>query len=142
VFLFFRLTRTGLQMRASALRPRTSRLMGIRVTLMLAVGWGLAAALSAVAGMMAAPVLALEPNFMLPVLVYAFAAAVLGGIDSPVGAVIGSYILGVGISLLSTYVNYITVAPELQLPVALAILLVILLFRPSGLFGRTVVRRV
>ncbi len=143
VFLFFRLTRTGLMMRAAALRANTSRLMGIRVTLMLALGWGLAAALSAVAGMMAAPSLGtLDPFFMLSVLVYAFAAAVLGGIDSPIGAVVGAYILGVGISLLSTYVNYITVDSQLNLPVALAILLVILLFRPSGLFGRAVVRRV
>ena len=117
--------------------------MGIRVTLMLALGWGLAAALSAVAGMMASPSLGtLDPFFMLSVLVYAFAAAVLGGIDSPIGAVAGAYLLGVGISLLSTYVNYITVDSQLQLPVALGILLIILLFRPSGLFGRSVVRRV
>ncbi len=142
VFLFFRLTRTGLMMRAAALRPTTSRLLGIRVTIMLGLGWGLAAGLSAVAGMMAAPVLVLTPNFMLTVLVYAFAAAVLGGIDSPLGAVAGAYVLGVGISMLSTYVDYIATAPELQLPVALAVLLVILLFRPAGLFGRTVVRRV
>lgn len=142
VFLFFRFTRMGLQMRASSMRPATSRLLGIRVTLMLAIGWGLAASLSAVAGMMAAPILPLEPNFMLTVLVYAFAAAVLGGIDSPVGAVVGSYLLGVGISLLSTYVDFITGAPELELPVALAILLVVLLFRPTGLFGRAVARRV
>lgn len=142
VFAFFRLTRMGLQMRASALRPGTSRLLGIRVTLMLAVGWGLAASLSAVAGMMAAPILPLEPSFMLTVLVYAFAAAVLGGIDSPVGAVVGSYALGVGISLLSTYVEVITDAPELELPVALGVLLLVLLLRPSGLFGRTVARRV
>ncbi len=142
VFLFFRLTRTGLMMRAAALRPVTSRLLGIRVTIMLGLGWGLAAALSAVAGMMAAPVLVLTPNYMLTVLVYAFAAAVLGGIDSPLGAVAGAYILGVGISMLSTYVDYIATAPELQLPVALGVLLVILLFRPAGLFGRAVVRRV
>jgi branched-chain amino acid transport system permease protein len=142
VFLFFRLTRTGLMMRAAALRPTTSRLMGIRVTLMLAVGWGLAATLSAVAGMMAAPTLPLEPTFMLSVLVYAFAAAVLGGIDSPLGAVVGAYVLGVGISLLSTYVNYIAVDSQLNLPVALGILLIVLLFRPAGLFGRAVVRRV
>jgi branched-chain amino acid transport system permease protein len=142
VFLFFRLTRTGLMMRASALRASTSRLMGIRVTLMLAFGWGLAAALSAVAGMMAAPLLTLDPFFMLSVLVYAFAAAVLGGIDSPLGAVVGAYLLGFGISMLSTYVNYITVDSQLQLPVALGILLLILLFRPAGLFGRAVVRRV
>jgi branched-chain amino acid transport system permease protein len=142
VFVIFRTTRTGLMMRASALRPTTSRLMGIRVTLMLAVGWGLAAMLSAVAGMMASPVLTLDPFFMLSVLVYAFAAAVLGGIDSPLGAVVGAYVLGVGISLLSTYVNYIAVDSQLDLPVALGILLIVLLFRPSGLFGRAVVRRV
>ena len=142
VFLFFRFTRTGLMMRASALRPGTSRLLGIRVTLMLALGWGLAAALGAVSGMMAAPILPLEPNFMLSVLVYAFAAAVLGGIDSPFGAVAGAYMLGVGISLLGTYVDFITTGPELELPVALGLLLVVLLFRPAGLFGRAVVRRV
>ena len=142
VFLFFRFTRVGLMMRASALRPGTSRLLGIRVPVMLAIGWGLAAMLSAVSGMMAAPLLALDPNFMLTVLVYAFAAAVLGGIDSPVGAVAGAYILGVAINLLGAYVDFVTVAPELKLPLALGLLLVILLFRPAGLFGRTVVRRV
>ncbi|MER3488158.1 MAG: branched-chain amino acid ABC transporter permease [Chloroflexota bacterium] len=142
VFAFFRFTRMGLQMRAAALRPGTSRLLGIHVDLMLATGWGLAAALAAVAGMMAAPILPLEPSFMLTVLVYAFAAAVLGGIDSPVGAVVGSYALGVGISLLSTYVDFITDAPELELPVALGVLLLVLVVRPAGLFGRPVTRRV
>ena len=143
VFLFFRFTRVGLTMRAAALRPGTSRLLGIRVTIMLALGWGLAAALSAVSAMMAAPILgAVEPNFMLPVLVYAFAAAVLGGIDSPAGAVAGAYILGVGIALLSTYVDFIQDDSVLQLPIALGILLAILLVRPAGLFGRAVVRRV
>ena len=142
VFLFFRFTRVGLMMRASALRPGTSRLLGIRVPVMLAIGWGLAAMLSAVSGMMAAPTVQLDPNFMLLVLTYSFAAAVLGGIDSPVGAVAGAYILGVAINLLGAYVNFVTVAPELKLPIALGLLLVILLFRPTGLFGRTVVRRV
>jgi branched-chain amino acid transport system permease protein len=142
VFAFFNLTRTGLMMRAAAIRPSTSRLLGVRVTIMLAVGWGLAASLSAVAGMMAAGLSVLEPNFMLVVLTYAFAAAVLGGIDSPVGAVAGAYILGAGISLLSTYVDFLKNYPEYQLPFALALLLVVLLFRPAGLFGRAVVRRV
>ncbi len=142
VFAFFRFTRVGLMMRASALRPGTSRLLGIRVTIMLAVGWGLAAMLSAISAMMAAPILPLEPNFMLSVLVYAFAAAVLGGIDSPLGAVAGAYILGVGISLLGNYVEFVKQGPELELPIALGVLLVILLFRPAGLFGRAVVRRV
>lgn len=140
VFLFFRFTRIGLQLRASALGPATSRLLGIRVPLMLSVGWGLAALLSAVSGMMAAPFLVLTPSFMLVVLIYAFAAAVLGGIDSPVGAVVGSFVLGVVVALLGTYVDWI--GPELQLPVALAILLLILLLKPAGLLGRTVVRRV
>lgn len=142
VFAIFRFTRLGLMMRASALRPGTSRLLGIRVSIMLAIGWGLAAMLSAVSAMMAAPILPLEPNFMLVVLVYAFAAAVLGGVDSPAGAVAGAYLLGVGISLLGTYWDYVTQSPELELPIALAVLLVILLFRPAGLFGRSVVRRV
>ena len=140
VYLLFRYTRLGLQLRASALGPATSRLLGIRVTLMLGIGWGLAAMLSAVSGMMAAPAIALTPNFMLQVLTYSFAAAVLGGIDSPLGAVAGSFIIGVGISLLSAYVQQI--GPELQLPVALAILLVVLILRPAGLFGRVLVRRV
>jgi branched-chain amino acid transport system permease protein len=140
VYLLFRYTRLGLQLRASALGPATSRLLGIRVTLMLGIGWGLAAMLSAVSGMMAAPAIVLTPNFMLQVLTYSFAAAVLGGIDSPLGAVAGSYIIGVGISLLSAYVQQI--GPELQLPVALAILLVVLILRPAGLFGRVLVRRV
>ena len=140
VFLLFRFTRLGLQMRASAVAPETSRLLGIRVVAMLSIGWGLAASLSAVAGMMAAQALVLSPNYMLVVLTYAFAAAVLGGIDSPVGAVLGSYILGVGISLLTEYVSWLGIS--LQLPVALAVLLVVILVRPAGLFGHVVVRRV
>jgi len=140
VFALFRYTRLGLQMRASALAPETSRLLGIRVVPMLSIGWGLAAALSAVAGMMAAQALVLSPNYMLLVLTYAFAGAVLGGIDSPLGAVVGSYALGVGLSLLSGYVSWL--GSSLQLPVALAILVLVLLVRPAGLFGRVVVRRV
>ncbi len=140
VWIFFRFTRIGLQMRASAVGPSTSRLLGIRVPLMLSAGWGLAAMLSAVSGMMAAPFLVLTPSFMLIILTYAFAAAVLGGIDSPVGAVAGSYILGVAVVLLGRYVDWL--GPELELPTALAILLLVLVVRPAGLFGRAVVKRV
>ena len=140
VLLFFRYTRLGLQMRASALRPATSRLLGIHVNLMLSIGWGLAAVLSAVSGMMAAPIVQLDPNFMLLILTYSFAAAVLGGIDSPVGSVVGAFVIGIGISLLSAYAQFI--GTELQLPVALAVLLLVLIVRPAGLFGRVVVRRV
>jgi branched-chain amino acid transport system permease protein len=141
VFLFFNYTRLGLMMRAAAVRPATSRLLGIRVNRMLAIGWGLAAVLSAVSGMMAASTIGpFDPNFMLLILTYAFAAAVLGGIDSPVGAVVGAFAIGVGISLLSGYSSY--VGEELKLPVALAVLVLVLIFRPAGLFGRVVVRRV
>ncbi len=140
VFLFFRFTRLGLQMRASAVGPATSRLLGIRVSLMLSIGWGLAAMLSAVSGMMAASRLELDPNFMLVILTYSFAAAVLGGIDSPVGSVVGAFLIGIGISLLSGYASSF-LGTELQLPVALAVLLIVLVVRPAGLFGRVVVRR-
>ena len=89
VFLFFRFTRLGLQMRAAAVGPATSRLLGIRVALMLSVGWGLAAMLSAVSGMMAAEPARARPELHAVILTYSFAAAVLGGIDSPVGSVVG-----------------------------------------------------
>jgi branched-chain amino acid transport system permease protein len=141
VFVFFNYTRIGLKMRAAAMGPATSRLLGIRVTLMLSIGWGLAAILSAVSGMMAASQLTFDPYFMLVILTYAFAAAVLGGIDSPIGAVVGAFLIGIGISLLTGYWSSF-VGTELQLPVALAVLLAVLVFRPAGLFGRVVVRRV
>jgi branched-chain amino acid transport system permease protein len=140
VFCFFQFTRLGLWMRASALGPGTSRLLGVRVAVMLSIGWGLASVLSAVSGIMAAPIVQLSPNFMLLILTYSFAAAVLGGIDSPVGSVVGAYAIGIGISLLSGYASF--VGTELQLPLALAVLLLVLIIRPAGLFGRVVVRRV
>jgi branched-chain amino acid transport system permease protein len=140
LWLFFRLTTLGLAMRAVAFNPDASRLMGVRVGWMLALGWGFAAVLGAIAGMMAAPTVFLDPDMMLVVLIYAFAAAVLGGIDSPVGAVVGGLLIGVVINLLGAYVNF--VGQELRLPTALAVLLVVLVIRPSGLFGRVVVRKV
>ena len=140
LWAFFRFTTLGLVMRAVANSQDASRLLGVRVGWMLALGWGLAAVLGAVAGMMAAPTLFLDPNLMLVVLIYSFAAAVLGGIDSPVGAVVGGLILGVLINILGTYVDFI--GGELRLPAALAVLLITLLIRPQGLFGHKVVRRV
>jgi branched-chain amino acid transport system permease protein len=140
VWGFFRFTSLGLAMRAVANNPDSSRLVGVRVGWMLALGWGLAAVLGAVAGMMAAPTVFLDPNMMLIVLIYGFAAAVLGGIDSPVGAVVGGLLLGVVINLLSRYVDF--VGSDLRLPAALAILLLVLLIRPAGLFGHATVRRV
>jgi branched-chain amino acid transport system permease protein len=142
LWAFFRFTKMGLALRASAVNPTASRLLGVRVTWMLALGWGFAAALSAVAGMLAAPAqFVFSPNFMQVVIIYAFAAAVLGGIESPVGAVIGGLALGVTINLLGTYLPG-QITPDMRLPVALAILLAVLIFRPAGLLGRAVVRRV
>jgi branched-chain amino acid transport system permease protein len=140
VWAFFRFTTLGLAMRAVANNPDSSRLVGVRVGWMLAFGWGLAAVLGAVAGMMAAPTVFLDPSMMLIILIYAFAAAVLGGIDSPIGAVVGGLLLGVIINLLGRYVEF--VGSDLRLPAALAVLLVVLMIRPAGLFGHVAVRRV
>ena len=140
LWLLFQYTKVGLAMRAAAVNPAEARLVGVRVTWMLTFGWGLAAVLGAVAGLLAAPSLFLDPNLMAALLIYAFAAAVLGGIDSPIGAVVGGLILGVGLNLIGTYVDF--VGADLRLPVALAVILVVLLVKPSGLFGRTEVRRV
>ena len=140
MYLFFRYTKLGLALRASATEPEVSRLLGVRVGWMLGLGWGLAALLGAVSGLLAAPIFFLQPNMMQGILLYAFAAAVLGGIDSPLGAVVGGLAIGVGVNLLTTYVHVIT--PELQLPVALGLLLLVLVVRPAGLFGEAHVERV
>jgi branched-chain amino acid transport system permease protein len=141
LWLFFQFTKVGLALRASAINPQASRVLGVRVSWMLALGWGLAAILSAIAGMMAASSFyVFTPSYMQGVLIYAFAAAVLGGLESPIGAIVGGLALGVAVDLLGHYVAWIGSA--LQLPVALAALLVILLVRPGGLFGRVAVRRV
>ncbi len=138
--LFFRFTKVGLALRAAATNPAEARLVGVRVPLLLGVGWGLATMLGAIAGALTAPTVFLDPNMMQAVLIYAFAAAVLGGIDSPVGAVVGGLLLGVGLNLLGTYVDF--VGADLRLPAALAVILGVLLFRPAGLFGQRVVKRV
>jgi branched-chain amino acid transport system permease protein len=141
LWVFFRFTKLGLASRATALNPEASRLVGVRVSWMLALGWGLAAAMGAVSGMLTAPALAsFDQNLMQPVLLYAFAGAVLGGIDSPLGAVVGTLLLGVLVNLLGTYVDWI--GSELRLPVALAVILGVLLVRPAGLFGTPQERRV
>lgn len=138
LFTFFRFTTLGLRMRAAAQNPGSSRLLGIRVGLMLMLGWGLAAAIGAMAGMMVAPTVFLDPDLMTGVLLYAFAGALLGGIDSPVGAIIGGFAVGVLENLIGTYV----VGTELKLSVALFLIVAVLTFRPAGLLGRSVVQRV
>lgn len=140
LYLFFRYTTLGLAMRAAAQNPLSSRLCGIRVGWMLALGWGLAALVGAVAGMMIAPIVFLDPNMMTGILIYSFASATLGGFTSPGGAVLGGFIVGIIENLVGTYVKFI--GTQLKLTVALALILVVLVFRPNGLFGRPVVRRV
>jgi branched-chain amino acid transport system permease protein len=138
VYAFFRFTPLGLAMRAAAQNPEASRLVGIRVGWMLALGWGLAGAIGAVAAIMAAPIVYIEPNMMAGILLYGFAAALLGGINNPWGAAIGGFIVGVIENLAGAYV----VGTELKLSVALVIIIVVLVTRPAGLFGKTVVTRV
>jgi len=140
LWAFFRYTKIGLGMRAGALRPAAARLVGVRTDALLAVGWGLAAVLGAVAGLMTEPTQFLQPTMMQSILLYAFAAAVLGGLESPGGAVVGGLALGVFLNLVGRYVGFVT--SELRLPVAFAVLLVVLVVKPTGLFGRTKVRRV
>ncbi|HEV8144487.1 MAG TPA: branched-chain amino acid ABC transporter permease [Methylomirabilota bacterium] len=140
LYVFFRFTPLGLAMRAAAQNPVSSRLVGIRVGWMLALGWGLAALVGAVGGMMVAPIVFLDPNMMAGILIYAFASATLGGFTSPGGAVLGGLIVGVVENLVGTYVKFI--GTELKLTVALAMILVVLTVRPSGLFGRAAVHRV
>jgi len=141
LWLLFQFTKVGLGMRAAALRPASAALVGVRVDRMLAVGWGLAAMLGAVAGLMTEPAqYVLQPTLMQPILLYAFAAAVLGGLESPAGAVIGGLALGVFLNLVGQYVHFVT--SELRLPFAFAVLLAVLLVKPSGLFGHRRVRKV
>jgi len=140
IYLLLQRTKVGLTMRAAAHHPEASRLLGVRVSWMLALGWGLASAVGAVSGIMAAPILLLEPNMMQTIIIYAFAAAVLGGIESPLGAVVGGVIVGVTVNLAGAYLPF--VGGDLQLAVALAIIVAVLVLKPNGLFGRPNVRRV
>jgi len=137
LFVFFRFTPLGLAMRAAAQNPVSSRLVGIRVGWMLALGWGLASAIGAIAGMMVAPTVFLEPNMMGGILLYAFAGALLGGIDSPGGAVLGGFIVGVLENVVGAYIG-----TELKLTLALVVIVGVLVVKPSGLFGKVHVVRV
>lgn len=138
IYAFFRFTPVGLAMRAAAADPVSAALVGISVKKMLALGWGLAATVGAVAGMMIAPKVYLEPNMMLGILLYGFAGAVVGGLTSPGGAVVGGFLMGVLENLAGTYL----IGSELKLTFALVVIVAVLLFKPAGLFGRVVVQRV
>jgi branched-chain amino acid transport system permease protein len=149
LFAFFRFTPLGLAMRAAAQNPASARLAGIRVDWMLALGWGLAAAIGAVAGTLVAPAVYLEPNMMASILLYGFAGALVGGISSPGGAVAGGFIVGVLENLVAYFGNllekstgvYIVGNGE-KLMVALVIVITVLTLKPSGLFGHVTVKRV
>jgi branched-chain amino acid transport system permease protein len=140
LFLFFQYTRIGLAMRAAAALPESARLVGINTSWMIALGWGMASAIGAIAGILIAPVVFLEPNMMLGVLLYGFAAAVLGGLTSPLGAVVGGFLVGIFENLAGTYIP--GVGNELKLPIALALIITVLVFKPAGLLGRPIVKRV
>lgn len=140
LYLFFRYTRIGLAMRAAASLPESARLVGINVGWMIALGWGMASAIGAIAGMLIAPIVFLEPNMMGGVLLYGFASAVLGGLTSPFGAVIGGFLVGIFENLVGTYIP--GVGNELKLPIALALIVTVLVVKPNGLFGRRVIQRV
>jgi branched-chain amino acid transport system permease protein len=138
LYAFFRYTPLGLAMRAAAQNPDSARLVGIRVGWMLALGWGLAAAIGGIAGMMVAPIVYLDPNMMGGILLYAFAAALVGGIDSPGGAVLGGFMVGVLENVLGAFV----IGNELKLVVALVLIIGVLTVKPSGFFGKVFVTRV
>jgi branched-chain amino acid transport system permease protein len=139
LYVLFNLTRLGLAMRAAALYPEVSELLGVRTGVMLGLGWGLASAVGAISGILVAPRILLEPNMMQGVIIYAFAAAVMGGIDSPVGAVVGGLALGVMLALIGAYLPALA---DLRLALSLLLIVVLLVVRPSGLFGQHQARRV
>jgi branched-chain amino acid transport system permease protein len=136
LYVIFTYTRAGLRMRASAFNPAVARLLGVRVGRVLTLGWALAGLIGALAGVLVTPSTFLFPNSMDSVFVLGFTAAVIGGLDSPVGAVVGGLILGVVLE----YTGYL--GSDVVLLFGLAALIVVLMIRPSGLFSTTSTRRV
>ncbi|MDT0302552.1 branched-chain amino acid ABC transporter permease [Streptomonospora wellingtoniae] len=136
LFGLYRFTPLGLRMRAAAFRPEAARLSGVRVGLMLTTGWAIASVIGALAGMLAAPPF-IFPNVLDTVFIYAIAAAVVGGLENPFGALVGGVLLGVCLSYVSGYAG-----PELTTLAALAILVLVLSIRPDGLFSRPTARKV
>jgi branched-chain amino acid transport system permease protein len=137
LYLVFQHTRLGLAMRAAATDPLVSRLLGVRVGGALAMGWVLATVVGAVAGMLVAPIVFLQPNMMDNAFIFGFTGAVLGGMESLAGGVVGGLLVGVIYTLAGTYAG-----PELQLFTALILIVVVLMVRPEGLFSKAPVRRV
>jgi branched-chain amino acid transport system permease protein len=135
--VLFKYTSAGLRMRAAAFNATVARLSGIRVARVLTVGWALAGLLGALAGVLVSPSTFLSPNSMDTIFVFGFTAAVIGGLDSPVGAVTGGLLLGIALSYVGGYLG-----TDLTAVVAFGILVAVLMIRPGGLFSATRVRRV
>jgi branched-chain amino acid transport system permease protein len=137
LLVLFRFTDLGLMMRASAFEPIVARLQGVRVGNMLTLGWALASLAGSLAGLLIGPQVFVGPNNFDPVAVFGFTAAVIGGLDSPLGALVGGLVLGLSLSYVSGYAgaSLVTLA-------ALVILLAVLMVRPSGLFSSTKTRRI
>jgi branched-chain amino acid transport system permease protein len=139
LYLILNRTRIGLAFRAVASNPESSRLVGVPVGRMLMLGWGMAAAIGALAGALVIAPVGLQGASMQEILVYGFAAAALGGFDSPLGAVVAGLIVGVAGTMATQYLH---VVHDIELVVPFGLILVVLLVRPSGLFGSTRVERV
>ncbi len=137
MWVLFQGTDLGLRMRASAFAPEVARLLGVRVGGMLTLGWGLAALAGSLAGLLVAPKVLLFPNNMDEVLVFGFTAAVVGGLDSPAGALVGGLVTGLVLSFVGGYLG-----SSLETVGALVLLLVVLSVRPQGIFSRATLRRV
>ncbi|MGH9045821.1 MAG: branched-chain amino acid ABC transporter permease [Acidimicrobiales bacterium] len=133
----FRFTTLGLRMRAAAFAPEAARLLGVRVSRLLTLGWAFAAVAGALAGLLVAPTSVFSPDFMDLILVYAFTAAVIGGLDSPLGALVGGLITGLALAYVGGYLG-----GALEPIGALVMLIVVLTIRPEGLFARPTARRV
>ncbi|WP_406191344.1 MULTISPECIES: branched-chain amino acid ABC transporter permease [unclassified Streptomyces] len=135
--VMFRFSAVGLRMRATAYEPEIAQLLGVRVNRMLTLGWALAAMVGALAGVLVAPTTSVGPSQFDPVLIYGFTAAVIGGLESPVGAVVGGIVLGCVLSLISGYAS-----PALGPLATFGFLIAVLAIRPAGLFGSAAGRKV
>ena len=137
LYLFLNYTKLGLAMRAAAENRMACRMVGIPANRMLTLGWAFAAAVGAMAGMLVAPIVFLSPNMMFATLIFAFAAAVLGGLQSLPGAIVGGLLLGIIQNMAGTYIG-----SEIDITAAFFVIVLVLLVRPTGLLGRRVIRRV